>query len=322
MGIDAIRLLVGDDLNAVNDLILEKIQSPVKLMNDIAEYVIQGGGKRIRCLLVLLVSRACNYLGKEHIILAAMVEFFHTATLLHDDVLDVSTLRRGRKTANTLWGNKASILAGDFLFIKHLELMVELGDIRIIQLLISIAPQIGNGEIQQFSSVYRADISVEEYFDSIRAKTALLFAVASKLGALISKTDNKTQQGLYNYGLQLGTAFQLIDDAMDYCSEAEIMGKNIGDDLASGKATLPLIYALQQGNQSQQKIIKQSIEQGSLELLPQILEILDETGAIKYTFNLAALKVESAISSLNMLPNSNYKEALQELAQYVLERKN
>ncbi|MBA4260259.1 MAG: octaprenyl diphosphate synthase [Chitinophaga sp.] len=322
MGIDAIRLLVEDDLSAVNELIVEKIKSPIKLINNIAEHVIQSGGKRLRCLLILLASRACNYKGKEHITLAAMIEFFHTATLLHDDVLDESILRRGQKTANTLWGNKATILAGDFLFIKHLELMVEVGDIRIIELLIGIAPQIGSGEIQQFSSNYRTDVSLEEYLNSIEAKTALLFAASSKIGALISKSDIKIQQALYTYGLQLGNAFQLIDDAMDYCSDATIMGKNSGDDLACGKITLPLIYALQQGTEAQKKVIEESLEWGSLERLPQILEILAETHAIEHTINLAATKVESAISSLSILPDSIYKKALEELAQYVLERRD
>lgn len=322
MGIDAIRLLVEDDLNSVNQLIVEKIKSPIKLINDIADHVIQSGGKRLRCLLILLASRACNYKGKKHISLAAMVEFFHTATLLHDDVLDESTLRRGKKTANTLWGNKASILAGDYLFIKHLELMVEVGDIRIIQLLISVAPQIGSGEIQQFSSNYLADISLESYFASIEAKTALLFAAASKIGALISQSSIKVQQALYNYGLELGTAFQLIDDAMDYCSDAEIMGKNIGDDLANGKITLPLIHALQQGNKEQKKIIQESLECGSLERLPQILEILEETNAIEHTIAMATTKINSAIASLKILPDSIYKTALEGLAQYILERKD
>lgn len=322
MGIEAIRLLVEDDLNAVNQLILEKIKSPIKLINDIADHVIKSGGKRLRCLLTLLVSHACNYKGKEHIVLATMVEFFHTATLLHDDVLDESTLRRGRQTANLLWGNKASILAGNFLFIKHLELMVEVGDIRIIQLLIDVAPQIGSAEIQQFSSNYRTDVTVDEYFDSIQAKTGLLFAASSKLGALVSQSDNKTQQAMYLYGLELGTAFQLIDDAMDYCSDAERMGKNVGDDLACGKITLPLIYALQQATDNEKKLIHDSLESGSLEKWPQILEILAKTNAIEHTINLAASKVNAAMASLNVLPDSVYKKALEGLAQYVISRKD
>lgn len=322
MGIDSFRLLVEDDLKAVNELIIEKIKSPVKLVNDIAEHVIQSGGKRLRCLVVLLSSHACGYQGKEHISLAAMIEFFHTATLLHDDVLDDSSLRRGKKTANIIWGNKASILAGDYLFIKYLELMVEVGDISIIQLLIGIAPQMGSGEIEQFSNNYRANISLEEYFSSIQAKTALLFAASAKLGALISKSSPKIQKGLYSYGLHLGNAFQLIDDAIDYSSDAHTMGKNIGDDLANGKITLPLIHALGHGSAEQKALISQSIEQGSLAQLPQILEALTQTNAIPYTINLAATKIDEAILALNVLPESDYKEALIQLARYTLERKN
>lgn len=320
MGIDAIRLVVEEDFNAVNKLITDRVQSPLKLVNDIAEHIIHSGGKRLRSLLLLLVSRACNYQGNEHVTLAAMIEFFHTATLLHDDVLDESTLRRGRKTANALWGNKASILAGDFLFVKHLELMVEIGDIRIIQLMIDIAPQIGSSEIQQLSDSSTPNMNVQHYFDSIQAKTALLFAAASKIGTLISKSDTTIQQGLYTYGLEVGNAFQLIDDAMDYSSNAETMGKNVGDDLANSKATLPLLYALDQGNKAQKKVIEESLKQGSLEMLPQVLQVLAETDAINYTYHVAATKIDAALSALSVLPESQYKNALEQLAQHVLER--
>lgn len=320
MGIDHLRALVSDDFEAVNALIIKKIQSPVRLIDDLANHVIHSGGKRLRPLLVLLASRACDYKGDEHIMLAAMIEFFHTATLLHDDVVDDSTLRRGRETANKIWGNKASILVGDYLFTKYLQLMVDVGDIDIIQLLIGIAPQMGCGEIQQFSNRHNTSLTMSEYFDVIRAKTSLLFAASSTVGALISKVNDPMQKGMYAYGLHLGNAFQLIDDALDYCSDAKTIGKNIGDDLAAGKMTLPLLHAIKHGTNAQQLKIKESLEQGTLEYLPQILDTLAETKAIEYTRSIAALEVDFAIAALDVLPNSVYKEALIELSQHALHR--
>ena len=320
MGIEHLRALVSQDFEAVNALIMDTIKSPIQLIDAIANHVIHSGGKRLRCLLVLLASRACDYQGKEHIMLAAMVEFFHTATLLHDDVIDDSTLRRGRETANKIWGNKASILVGDYLFTKYLELMVEVGDIDIIQLLIGIAPQMGCGEIQQFSNRNNMALTIEEYFDIIRAKTALLFAASSAMGALISKSGYAVQKGMYAYGLHLGNAFQLIDDALDYCSDAQTIGKNIGDDLACGKITLPLLHALKYSNPDQQLKIKESIEDGILHHLPDILEALKVTNAIEHTRSIAATEMNSAIAALDILPDSVYKNALIELAQYVIHR--
>lgn len=295
MGIERLQALVHEDFTAVNTLIIETIKSPVPLINDIAHHVINGGGKRLRPLLVLLASRACQYEGKSHIMLATMIEFFHMATLLHDDVIDESTLRRGRTTAHKIWGNKASILVGDYLFTQYLQLMVEVGDIDIIQLLIGIAPQIGCGEIQQFSNRYNTSISVAEYFDVIRSKTSLLFAASAAMGALISKSGDTMQKSMYAFGLHLGNAFQLIDDALDYCSDVQTIGKNIGDDLANGKVTLPIIHAIQHSNVEQQLKIKASLEQGTLEYLPEILDALAETKAIEYTRSIAALEIDSAI---------------------------
>ena len=320
MEIDHLLAIVSEDFEAVNALIIKKIQSPVRLIDDIANHVIQSGGKRLRPLLVLLASRACNYKGKDHILLAAMIEFFHTATLLHDDVIDESALRRGRETANQIWGNKASILVGDYLFTQYLQLMVDVGDIDIIQLLIGIAPQMGCGEIQQFSNIHNTALTIDEYFNVIRAKTSLLFAASSTIGALISKAGDATQKGLYAYGLHLGNAFQLIDDALDYCSDSKTIGKNIGDDLAGGKVTLPLLHALKYGTKAQQLKIKETIEQGSLRYLPAVLEALAETKAIEYTHSIAAAEVDSALSALQVLPDSIYKNALAELAQYSIQR--
>lgn len=320
MEIHHLRALVSGDFEAVNDLIIEKIQSQISLIDDLANHIVKSGGKRLRPLIVLLASHACNYKGKNHILLAAMIEFFHTATLLHDDVIDESTLRRGRETANEIWGSKASILVGDYLFTQYMQLMINVGDLSIMQMLTDISLQIGCGEIQQLSNRHNTALTIEEYFEVIRAKTSLLFAASSSLGAMVSKADESVQKALYNYGLHVGNAFQLIDDAFDYCSDAQTIGKNIGDDLADGKATLPLIHALKHGTPIQQQQIRDSLSQGTLEFLPDILETIAATNAIEYTRNAAAKEVDNAISALHVLPDSAYKEALADLARYAIKR--
>ena len=320
MEIHHLRALVSEDFAAVNDLIIEKIQSHISLIDDLANHIVGSGGKRLRPLLVLLSSYACGYTGKDHITLAAMVEFFHTATLLHDDVIDESTLRRGQETANEIWGSKASILVGDYLFTQYMQLMIDVGNLDIMKMLAGITHQIGCGEIKQLTNRHNAALSIDEYFDVIRAKTSLLFAASSSLGALISQSDDKIQQSLYDYGLHLGNAFQLIDDALDYCSDAQTIGKNIGDDLSDGKATLPLIHALKHGTNEQQTKIRKSLEQGTLQYLPEILDAVAATNAIDYTRSIAAAEVDQALSALNILPPSKYKDALAELAQYAIHR--
>ncbi|KTC82486.1 polyprenyl synthetase family protein [Legionella cherrii] len=320
MSIDSIRTLVSDDFNAVNALIINKIESQIGLIDDMSHHIIESGGKRLRPLLVLLASNACGYQGKEHITLAAMVEFFHTATLLHDDVIDESTLRRGRQTANDIWGSKASILVGDYLFTQSIELIVDSGNPEVLKLFAKTALEISCGEVKQLSNRHNPTLTFDEYFEVIRAKTALLFAAAACIGPIISNASKEMQDSLYAYGLHLGNAFQLIDDALDYCSDAKTIGKNIGDDLADGKATLPLIHALQHGTELQKQQIIQSLKKGSLDFLPDILVALEETKAIEYTKNIAAQEVDKALSSLMMLPNSKYKEALINLAQFALQR--
>lgn len=320
MSIDNIRALVNDDFDAVNRLIVTKIESQIGLIDDMSHHMIDSGGKRLRPLLVLLASNACGYQGNEHIMLAAMVEFFHTATLLHDDVVDESTLRRGRQTANNIWGSKASILVGDYLFTQSIELMVDTGNADVLKLFANTALEISCGEVKQLTHRHNSTLTFEEYFDVIRAKTALLFAAAACIGPMISKSSKELQDGLYAYGLHLGNAFQLIDDALDYCSDAKTMGKNIGDDLADGKATLPLIHALQHGTERQKQQIRDSLKQGSLDYLPEILVALDETNAIEYTKKIAAVEIDSALSNLSVLPESNYKQALVNLAQFALQR--
>ena len=320
MTIDRIRALVSEDFDAVNNLIIDKIQSQIVLIHDLSHHIVESGGKRLRPLLVLLASNACGYKGTDHISLAAMVEFFHTATLLHDDVVDESTLRRGRQTANSIWGSKASVLVGDYLFTQSVQLMVEVGITAILNLLANTSHQISCGEVKQLANRHNPSLSLEDYFDVIRSKTALLFAAAACIGPILSDSPVEVQNSLYAYGLHLGNAFQLIDDALDYCSDAATLGKNIGDDLADGKATLPLIHALQHGTPTQQEQIKNSLKMGSLDYLPEILLAIEQTNAIAYTKQIAAEEVDKALSSLNVLADSEYKTALIDLANFALER--
>ncbi|MBA3535962.1 MAG: polyprenyl synthetase family protein [Tatlockia sp.] len=320
MTVNRLRELVSDDFDAVNNLIIDNIQSQIGLIDDLAHHIVQSGGKRLRPLLVLLASHACGYQGQDHIKLAAMIEFFHTATLLHDDVVDESTLRRGRETANEIWGSKASILVGDYLFTQSVQLMVQVDHPRILRLIANTSHQISCGEIKQLTNRHNIALSVEEYFDVIRSKTALLFAASAAIGPLLSHAEKGVEDSLYAYGLHLGNAFQLIDDALDYCSDAQTMGKNIGDDLADGKATLPLIHAMEHCTSSQQQLIIKSLKEGSLKQLPEILEIIKTTEAIEFTRNFAAQEITLALKALEILPDSAYKNALVELTQFALGR--
>ena len=320
MTIQRVRALVKEDFDAVNQLILSKIQAQSGLIDDLANHIVQSGGKRLRPLVVLLASHACGYKGSHHISLAAMVEFFHTATLLHDDVIDESTLRRGRETANEIWGSKASILVGDYLFTQYMQLMIDVGNLKIMQLLTDMANHIGCGELKQLSNRHNYALTLNDYFDVIQSKTSLLFASSARLGAIISNASEDIEQGLYNYGLHLGNAFQLIDDSLDYCSDSKTLGKNVGDDLADGKATLPLIHALKHSTPAQQLKIKASLSEGTLKYLPDVMAAIAETNAIEYTRGIAEAEVELAISALTPLPDSAYKEALTDIVRYAVRR--
>lgn len=320
MTIHGLRALVHDDFDAVNVLITNNIQSPIDLLDDLANHIIQSGGKRLRPLLVLLASRACLYQGRDHITLAAMMEYFHTATLLHDDVIDESTLRRGRETAHKIWGDKASILVGDYLFAQYMHLMVSVGDLSIMRILTDMADQIACGEIKQLANRHNYSLSVNDYFEVIRLKTSLLFASCAQLGALISHAHTDVREALSTYGLHLGNAFQLKDDALDYCSNAKTMGKNIGDDWVDGKMTMPLLYVLQHGDLAQQQLIKEGLTQGSRTSLPEVLKALADTNAIECTQQLAKNEVARALNALSVVPNSVYKDALVELAEYAILR--
>ena len=316
-----IRTLADDDMQAVNQLIYQRLQSDVALVNQLAYYIISGGGKRIRPLLAALSARAIGYQGDAHISLATIIEFIHTATLLHDDVVDESVLRRGRDTANQLFGNAASVLVGDFLHTRAFQMMVELGNMRIMQLLSEATNLIAEGEVMQLMNCNDPSTTEDNYLQVIYCKTAKLFEAATHCAAILANQPAHIEQALRDYGKYLGTAFQLIDDVMDYSSSSETMGKNVGDDLSEGNPTLPLIYAMAQGTPEQKKRIEQAItERDGMEYLNEILDILQQTHALEYTVTRAEQEARKAIDALSVLPDSDYKTALQALAESAVHR--
>ncbi len=320
MTIDRIRALVSEDFDAVNTLIINKLQSQVGLIDELSSHIIKSGGKRLRPLIVLLSAHAFNYKGDHHIPLAAMVEFFHTATLLHDDVVDDSTLRRGQETANEIWGSKASILVGDYLFTQSVKLMVDTGIQSVLKLMANASHEITCGEVKQLANRHNPSLELDAYFDIIRAKTSVLFAASACIGTLITEQTPEIEKAMYQYGLHLGNAFQMVDDALDYCSNPQQLGKNIGDDLADGKATMPLIHAYRIGTPAHRDLIEQSILQGKIENLDAIYEALEATDAINYTKNYARSEIDSAINALMIIPDSHYKKALIDLALFAVDR--
>ncbi|NOX10070.1 MAG: octaprenyl diphosphate synthase [Gammaproteobacteria bacterium] len=320
MSLDQIRELIGSDIQAVDKLILDSLHSNVLLINQIGHYIVNSGGKRLRPLLVLLAARTCNYTGNNHIDLAAIIEFIHTATLLHDDVVDASDMRRGNETANAIWGNEASVLVGDFLYSRAFEMMVKTGSMRIMEIMAHTTNTIAEGEVMQLLNCNDADTTEARYMDVVQRKTAILFEAASRIGAILGKQDTPMEQALANYGRHLGLAFQLIDDALDYSADPEETGKNLGDDLAEGKPTLPLIYAMRTGNKEQQQIIRHAIEQGGHEHIDSVQQIIKATNAIKYTTQSAHEQAEKAIHALTTLPESPYKDALHTLAEFSVHR--
>lgn len=320
--LDSIKKLVSEDLDAVEHLISNHLSAEIMLIEQLCHHLIGGGGKRLRPLMLLLAAKACGYEDDNHIQLAAAVEYFHTATLLHDDVVDESALRRGRKTANEIWGGKACILVGDYLFTQSFRWMVSSQNLGILDLFAQTAYLISRGEVKQLSLRHHTDVKIEDYFEVIRSKTALLFSASAEVGARLSGCGPEINEALRDYGLHLGNAFQMIDDALDYCSSADVLGKNIGDDLADGKMTLPLFCAMNYGNEQQAAIIKESVKKGSLDNLPDILKIIQDTKAIDYTYELANKEANYAIAALDMLPNSPYKQALIDLVHFSVARIN
>lgn len=321
MDIAAIQALINQDLQAVNTLIQTSLHSEVALINQLGHYIINSGGKRLRPILLLLSARHFDYTGNHHIQLATVVEFIHTATLLHDDVVDASELRRGKQTANSLWGNEASVLVGDFLYSRSFQMMVGVKNMRVMEILSDATNVIAEGEVLQLLNCHEPDTTETDYLHVIRSKTAKLFEAAAQLGAVISQQSEVNEQAMATYGMHLGTAFQLIDDVLDYSGSAEEIGKNIGDDLAEGKPTLPLIHALKHGTPEQQTILRQVIEKGGKEHISIVTKAIESTGAITYTAQVAQQEAEKAIAALANLPNNNnYKEALQGLAEFAINR--
>ncbi|MBD3609197.1 MAG: octaprenyl diphosphate synthase [Gammaproteobacteria bacterium] len=320
MNIDDIRTLINDDMEDVDQLIIERLASEVVLINQIGHYIVNSGGKRLRPVLAVLAARAMGYQESRHIDLAAIVEFIHTATLLHDDVVDASDLRRGKETANALWGNEASVLVGDFLYSRSFEMMVDVGSMRVMEILSRATNIISEGEVLQLMNVHDADTTEERYLNVIRYKTAKLFEAACQLGAIIGGVDAEQEEAMCKYGMHLGTAFQLIDDVLDYSASSEEMGKNVGDDLAEGKPTLPLIYVMKHGSEAQAALVREAIEQGGLDKLDEVLEAVRSTDAISYTAKAARAEADQAIAALAVVPDSAYKEAMVALANFSVER--
>lgn len=315
--------IVKDDFAAVNQLIIAKLHSDVGLVENIGHYLVEAGGKRLRPLMVLLTANALGYAkagGKEHLSLAAIIEFIHTATLLHDDVVDMSSLRRGRATANAQWGNAPSVLVGDFLYSRAFQMMVAIGSMDIMAILSDTTNVIAEGEVQQLVNAKDPNVSEANYFNVIDKKTAVLFAAACEAAAVLCGASAEQRKALSTYGLKVGVAFQLVDDALDYTGDAATLGKNVGDDLAEGKPTLPLIHAMQKGTPEQAEIVANAISNGDASQLPKILEIVQATGGMDYTLECAREQVRQAIVALQQLPANEFTEAMKQVAEFSLAR--
>lgn len=316
----ALHMLVAEDMQAVNSLIARRLNSDVVLINEVARYIVNSGGKRIRPLLLILSARALQYQGTDHIDLAAVIEFIHTATLLHDDVVDGSNLRRGQGSANSVWGNEASVLVGDFLYSRAFQMMVDVNSMRIMEIMSDTTTVISEGEVMQLLNCQNPDTSEQEYLRVIHAKTAKLFEAAARIGAVLGNSSRTQEQAMASFGCYLGTAYQLIDDVLDYSGSAEATGKNLGDDLAEGKPTLPIIYAIRNGTPTQAKVIRDAILTGGRENIDAVIEAVESTGAMAYTAGAANTQLELALQALKAIPPSAHKEALQTLAQFAVSR--
>lgn len=320
--IQSIRDLVANDFAEVDRLIEERLYSEVELIQQISKHIIHSGGKRLRPLLVLIGARACSYQGHEHVELAAIVEFIHTATLLHDDVIDVSELRRGQRTAHVIWGNEASILVGDFLYSRAFQMMANLNRTRIMEVMADTTNSIAEGEVLQLMNRNNPAVDEVRYMNVIRHKTAKLFEAATQLGAIIAHCPLPQEAAMAEYGLHLGTAYQLIDDVLDYSANKEELGKNLGVDLAEGKPTLPLIYAMKHGTPEQIRHIQTAITQGGLTNLEQILQAIHSTQALGYARTVARQEADLALQALQTIPASPYRDALEALTDFVIERRS
>ena len=307
-------------MKAVDAVVGARLHSDVVLVRQVAEYIVAGGGKRIRPALVVLVANALGYRGSQHHEMAAVVEFIHTATLLHDDVVDESSLRRGRDTANALFGNAASVLVGDFLYSRAFQMMTAVGSMRIMEVLSEATNVIAEGEVLQLMNCNNPDITTEQYLQVIHYKTAKLFEAAARLGAILADADAGIEQATAEYGAHLGTAFQLVDDALDYSGNEAEIGKHLGDDLAEGKTTLPLIHAMAHGNKAQSGNVRKAIEIGGRELFAEVMVAIKATGALDATLQAAAMESAAAKAALSVLPASRYKYSLLEFADFAVAR--
>ncbi len=317
---DLIKTLTLDDSKATDQLILNELNSDVVLINQIGHYIVSSGGKRLRPMLLLLAAKALDYDGKQHLTLAAVIEFIHTATLLHDDVVDESDLRRGKGSANAVWGNAASVLVGDFLYSKAFEMMVRADNMRVMEILSKTTTAIAEGEVLQLLNCNNPTTTETSYLEVISRKTAILFSAATRLSALLVDASSETEAQMAAYGMHLGNAFQLIDDALDYKANAEDLGKNLGDDLAEGKPTLPLIHAIEHANEGDAQIIIDAIKKGDRNAFNDVYKIVQATGAIEYTEKRAEEEAQKAIHALALIADSPYKQAMIQLAIFSVQR--
>jgi len=322
LSFEDVKALARDDMGAVDDLIRSSLQSDVLLVSQVAEYIVTSGGKRLRPLIVLLAARALGYTGGHQMNAAAIVEFIHTATLLHDDVVDSSDRRRGRDTANTVFGNQASVLVGDFLYSRAFQMMVDIGRMRVMQILADATNTIAAGEVMQLMNVHDPDVTEAEYRKVIYRKTARLFEAGAQIAAVLADRDPNDEAAMICYGQNLGTAFQLVDDALDYDASPEELGKNLGDDLAEGKPTLPLIYVLENGSDAEKQLIRGAIEEGGIDKLDDIQAIVESTGALQYTAARAQEAADMAINALSGIPDSEYKQAMIAIADFAVRRRS
>jgi octaprenyl-diphosphate synthase len=319
---DAVSNLARDDMEAVDRLIATSLESDVALVSQVSQYIVASGGKRLRPLIVLLAARAFGYDGEQHVRAAAIIEFIHTATLLHDDVVDSSSRRRGKESANTVFGNQASVLVGDFLYSRAFQMMVDIGRMRVMQILADATNTIAAGEVLQLMNVHDPDTTEEAYRQVIYRKTARLFEAGAQIAAVLAERSEADEAALIEYGRNLGTAFQLVDDALDFDASPDELGKNLGDDLAEGKATLPLIYAMQRGSATEREVIRNAILEGGLDDLERIQSIIESTGALQYTAARAQEAADVAIGALSGIPGSDYKQALVAIAEFSVRRRS
>jgi octaprenyl-diphosphate synthase len=317
-----VAALARDDLDAVDGLIRQCLASDVALVSQVSEYIVMSGGKRLRPMVVLLASRALGYEGEQHRRAAAIIEFIHTATLLHDDVVDASERRRGRDSANSVFGNQASVLVGDFLYSRAFQMMVDIGSMRVMQILADATNTIAAGEVMQLMNVHDPDVTEAAYRQVIYRKTARLFEAGSQLAAVLAGSDIFVEAAMVEYGRHLGSAFQLIDDALDFDACPEELGKNLGDDLAEGKPTLPLIHAMRVGSPAERQMIREAIVTGGLARLAEIQSVIESTGALQYTAARAQEAADLAIGALADIPDSDYKQALITIADFAVRRRS